>query len=394
MRAAAVIVAAGQARRMNGVNKQFIELCGRPVIAHVLDAFLACSDIERIALVVAEDNVDAYERWLRQYYGFFEDITIIAGGPERQYSVLNGLTSLPEGIEAVAIHDGARPMVTPHLIERSLGAAIEFGAAAVAVPVKDTIKQADGQDFVSRTLNREMLWAMQTPQAFRYDIIMQAHQLALEQGYLGTDDAVLVERAGYRVKLIMGAYDNIKITTPDDVPMAEALMQQKGVRRRNALYCQRMGIGCDVHRLVEGRPLVLGGVDIPFDRGLLGHSDADVLLHAVMDALLGAAALGDIGRHFPDSDERYKGISSIELLKEVYRLLADRGYAVDNVDATVIAQRPKLAPYIWSMRRRIAAALGISVGQVSVKATTTEGLGFVGRQEGIEAQAVATLLCL
>ncbi|MBZ4664931.1 2-C-methyl-D-erythritol 4-phosphate cytidylyltransferase [Mahella sp.] len=393
MKTAAIIVAAGKSQRMNGVDKQFLRLCGKPVIAYVLDAFLSCKDINSIVLVVPDGSISVYRNWLNECYGFYGDIVVTAGGPERQYSVLNGLKALNnEDPDIVVIHDGARPMVTPKLIEDSIEAASKFGAAVAAVPVKDTIKQSDGQHFVERTLSRETLWSIQTPQSFRYDIIMRAHTLAIEQGYLGTDDAVLAERAGYRVKLFMGGYENIKITTPDDVPVAEALLRcDRTYSADNTVYSYRTGTGYDVHRLVEDRPLILGGVSIPFEKGLLGHSDADVLIHAIIDALLGAAALGDIGRHFPDTDDSYKDISSIRLLREVNSLLESSGYTIGNIDATIIAEAPKLTPYIWSMRRCIASGLGLGIGQVSIKATTTEGLGFAGRQEGIAAHATAAI---
>lgn len=391
MKAAAVIVSAGKSQRMNGVDKQFLKLCGKPVIAYALDAFLACKDITPIVLVVPDGSISVYRDWLNKYYGFYADIVVTAGGAERQYSVLNGLRALPEDMDIVVIHDGARPMVTPKLIEDSIEAASKFGAAVAAVPIKDTVKQSDGQHFVERTLSRETLWSIQTPQSFRYDIIMRAHTLAMEQGYLGTDDAVLAERAGYRVKLFMGGYENIKITTPDDVPVAEALLGQRHHESHVDSVGYRSGTGYDVHRLVDDRPLILGGVNIPFNKGLLGHSDADVLIHAIIDALLGAAALGDIGRHFPDIDDSYKDISSMRLLREVNNLLESGGYVIGNIDATIIAEYPKLAPYIWPMRRCIASVLGLNIGQVNVKATTTEGLGFAGRQEGIAAHAVASI---
>lgn len=391
MKVAAVIVSAGKSQRMNGVDKQFLKLYGKPVIAYVMDTFLACKDINLIMLVVPDGSTDAYRDWLDKYYGFYKDIVVTAGGSERQYSVLNGLKALPEDIDLVVIHDGARPMVTPELIEDSIEAASKFGAAVAAVPVKDTVKQSDGQHFVERTLSRETLWSIQTPQSFKYDIIMQAHTLAMEQGYLGTDDAVLAERAGYRVKLFMGDYENIKITTPDDVPVAETLLAQRHYESHVDSVGYRLGMGYDVHRLIDDRPLILGGVNIPFNKGLLGYSDADVLIHAIIDALLGAAALGDIGRHFPDTNDSYKDISSMRLLQKVNDLLGSGGYVIGNIDATIIAEHPKLTPYIWPMRRCIASVLGLSIRQVNVKATTAEGLGFAGRQEGIAAHAVASI---
>lgn len=215
---------------------------------------------------------------------------------------------------------------------------------------------------------------MQTPQGFDTAAIKAAYEAAYAEGFYGTDDAGIAERAGLEIRIVPGSYDNIKITTREDLSMET-----------------RVGTGYDVHRLEEGRKLILGGVDIPFERGLLGHSDADVLVHAIMDALLGAAALGDIGKLFPDTDDRYKGISSIELLKNVREAIENAGYSICNIDATLIAQKPRIAPYIEDMRTNIAAALSIEKDRVSVKATTTEKLGFTGRQEGMEAQAVCIL---
>jgi 2-C-methyl-D-erythritol 2,4-cyclodiphosphate synthase len=215
---------------------------------------------------------------------------------------------------------------------------------------------------------------VQTPQGFRKSVLIEAYEKAFSDKYYGTDDAGLVERLGQKIELVMGQYDNIKITTKEDMPMES-----------------RVGTGFDVHALVEGRPLILGGVDIPFEKGLDGHSDADVLIHALMDALLGAAAMGDIGRHFPDTDPKYKGISSVKLLKHVVELLESESYRIGNVDITVMAQRPKIKSYIDDMTRIIAETMNVGVDKVNIKGTTTERLGFVGREEGIAAQAVCLL---
>ena len=247
-------------------------------------------------------------------------------------------------------------------------AAAEYRAAVCAVRPKDTIRTGQG------TLNRDELYAVQTPQGFDTAALKAAYEAAYAQGFYGTDDAGIAEGAGLEIRIVPGSYDNIKITTREDLPMET-----------------RVGTGYDVHRLEEGRKLILGCGCIPFERGLLGNSDADVLVHAIMDALLGAAALGDIGKLFPDTDDRYKGIYSIELLKAVGEAVSEAGCTIGNIDATLVAEKPKIAPYIEAMRENIAGALDIDTDRVSVKATTTEKLGFAGRQEGMEAQAVCIL---
>ena len=276
----------------------------------------------------------------------------------------------------VAIHDAARPFVSRAVITAALEAAARTGAAAPAVPVKDTIKVAQGGRVVS-TPDRAMLYAVQTPQCFSREKYRQALACVTgEQARQVTDDCSLFELAGMPVELTAGDYGNYKITTPDDLKKEKTM---------------RIGHGYDVHRLVEDRKLILGGVEIPYEKGLLGHSDADVLLHAVMDAVLGAAALGDIGRHFPDTDPAYRGADSLALTRAVAALIREHGYTVGNIDATILCQKPKLAPYIEEMRRNIAAAFGVAADAVSVKATTEEHLGFTGEGLGIAAHAVALL---
>ncbi|MBE0466912.1 MAG: 2-C-methyl-D-erythritol 2,4-cyclodiphosphate synthase, partial [Candidatus Desulforudis sp.] len=274
------------------------------------------------------------------------------------------------------------PFVTPEQIAELAAAARKWGAATLAVPPKDTVKIGTPDGFSASTLPREHLWLVQTPQAFRYDLLTEAHRLARERGFTGTDDTSLAEYAGHTVRMVPGSYANIKITTPEDFPAAEALLGGGPVRT---------GFGYDVHRLVGDRKLVLGGVEIPFDRGLAGHSDADVLVHAVMDALLGAAGAGDIGGLFPDNDPAFRGLSSLVLLDRVAGVVRERGLEVANLDAVVVAQAPRLAPFIPRMEGNIARVLGVSPAVVNVKATTTEGLGFTGAGAGMAAYAVAAL---
>ncbi|SMD14248.1 2-C-methyl-D-erythritol 4-phosphate cytidylyltransferase [Sporomusa malonica] len=383
-----IIAAAGQGKRMGGgINKVFIPLLGKPVLAHTILAACAALDVGCLVVTAAAEEVDSMKLLLAELYTPVP-WQVVAGGSERQHSIANALKVIPDSAEIIVVHDGARPLVEPSLFNQAVAAARQHQAAIVAVPVKDTIKSADTAGWVSGTPDRRTLWAVQTPQAFEAGLLKAAYEQAARDGYLGTDDATLVERMGVKVKVVPGNYQNIKITTPEDLSVAGILL----ANRQEEIGVIRSGIGYDVHRLVPERKLILGGVDIPYTLGLDGHSDADVLLHAIKDALLGAAALGDIGRHFPDTDGRYKGISSLALLGEVREILARNGYTVNNIDATIVAQKPKLAPYIARMNSNIAETLGIDVGQVNVKATTTEGLGFAGQGQGIAAYATATII--
>ena len=276
------------------------------------------------------------------------------------------------------------------MIERCIQAAVEYGAATAAVRVKDTIKQANEEGFIEQTPDRSRLYLTQTPQVFEAGLYRRAVKQAQREGLDFTDDCQLVEHIGHAVKLCEGDYCNIKITTPEDIAVAKAMAGQQEQQEEKRMEI-RTGHGYDVHRLTQGRKLILGGVEIPWEKGLLGHSDADVLVHAVMDALLGAAALGDIGRHFPDTDPRYAGADSICLLKQVVLLLKGKGYSISNIDCTIIAQRPKLKDYIPQMAKNIADACQIDAEQVNVKATTEEQLGFTGSGEGMSAHSVCLI---
>lgn len=368
---AAVIVAAGASRRM-GFDKLAYPLDGGTVLEKSVRAFDTHPAIDEILLVAGENAPQA----ALLAAACAKPAKTVAGGATRVQSVRAGLDAV--NAEYVAIHDAARPFVTPQVIWDALETAYETGAAAPAVPVKDTVKvAADG--LVVETPAREKLYAVQTPQCFRTALYRQV--LAQVCCDAVTDDCSAFELAGLPVRLTQGDYANYKITTREDLPAPE----------KNGGNGMRIGHGYDVHRLVEGRALVLGGVTVPYEKGLLGHSDADVLTHAVMDALLGAVALGDIGKLFPDTDPAYKGADSIALLQEVGRVLARAGWAAGNIDATLLCQAPKLAPYIPAMRENLAAALGISAEDVSVKATTEEKLGFTGSGEGIAAHSVCLL---
>ena len=372
---AVIIAAAGQGKRLGAdVPKQFLKIAGEPILVKTLRAFCSNEKVDHIFIVTGKDYIRHCEE-LTAAYSLDKVRHVVEGGKERQdsvYCALKSIDSMYPETGCVLVHDAARPFVSQETINDVIDAAVRHGAAIACVPVKDSIRQGTSEE--SRNIERSNLYNVQTPQGFGKTVLMKAYEQAFEDNYYGTDDAGLVERIGQPVELVMGQYDNIKITTREDMPMEN-----------------RVGTGFDVHALVEGRPLILGGVEIPFEKGLDGHSDADVLIHALMDALLGAAALGDIGRHFPDTDPQYKGISSVKLLEHVAGLLEDEFYKVGNVDITVMAQRPKIKSYIDDMREIIAETLGIELNRVNIKGTTTERLGFVGREEGIAAQAVCLL---
>ena len=366
----AILVAAGASRRM-GFDKLSYRLPDGRTVLETSCAALAAHPAVRQVVLVAGANRPECERIAAACP---KPCCVVDGGETRADSVRNGLAAAEGAL--VAIHDAARPFVSRAVITAALEAAARTGAAAPAVPVKDTIKVAQGGRVVS-TPDRAMLYAVQTPQCFSREKYRQALACVTgEQARQVTDDCSLFELAGMPVELTAGDYGNYKITTPDDLKKEKTM---------------RIGHGYDVHRLVEDRKLILGGVEIPYEKGLLGHSDADVLLHAVMDAVLGAAALGDIGRHFPDTDPAYRGADSLALTQAVAALIREHGYTVGNIDATILCQKPKLAPYIEEMRRNIAAAFGVAADAVSVKATTEEHLGFTGEGLGIAAHAVALL---
>ncbi len=386
----AVLAAGGSSTRMGGRRSKVLgQLGGRPVLAWSLETLLSSEFIREVCLVCREAEMDEISRLaaeLSARRGRGQTLIFAPAGEDRQASVWNGVTALKRDSDYILIHDGARPLLSRGTLEAVCRDALEYGAATAAVASKDTCKLADSAGFVESTPDRSRLFQVQTPQAFRRELYLYAAEKARARGLSYTDDCQLVEAAGARVRLTQGDYANLKITTRSDMLCARALVEQE--KGENAM---RIGSGYDVHKLAEGRALVLGGERIPFERGLLGHSDADVLAHAVMDALLGAAALGDIGHLFPDNDSRYQGADSLKLLSEVCRVVGEAGYQIENIDATVMAQRPKLAPHIPRMRENIARACGVDMGLVSVKATTEEGLGFTGREEGMAAQAVCLL---
>lgn len=380
----AVIVAAGRGSRAGlGVNKVFHPVNGRSVLGRCLDAIQRSGRFDG-AMVVLSPEDEARFAELQRAEGPFDIVNGTApGGAIRRDSVCNGLLALPEDVEIVAIHDAARPFVSAGIIDATLDSARAHGSGVISTRVVDTIKRL-GADGRVTTLDRETLRAVQTPQCFDYRRILKAHLKAREDRLDVTDDAMLFEHYYGNVRLVTteDATENIKLTMKSDF---EAMEQPR-------MPDIRVGQGYDAHRLAEGRRLVLCGVEIPHDRGLDGHSDADVAVHALMDALLGSLGLGDIGRHFPDSDIRYKGADSMKLLETVMALVSERGYRVGNADVTIVAQRPKLAGFMARMRANIAKGLGIGEDRVNVKATTTERMGFEGEELGVSAQATVLLL--
>lgn len=394
----AIIPASGLGRRLGrGTDKAFVEIGGRPLAAHTLAAFEACSAIDGIVLVVRRENI-AWAQSLVSDYGFTKVTHITAGGDVRQDSVRNGLAQLPPECDIVAIHDAARPLIPCDVIVASIAAARQSGAAIVAVPVIDTIKCSPDGECVRDTLDRGQLFAVQTPQTFTRDVIESAYARAYEDGFVGTDDASLVERLGQPVRIVRGSYENIKVTTPSDISTAESILARRAEESMpspeplpTSLF-PRIGHGYDIHRFAHGRRLFLGGVEFEGEEGLFGHSDADVLIHAVADALLGAAGAGDIGRHFPDTDQSYKDVRSTILLSRVGEVISELGWLVGNIDVTLIAEHPRVSKRVPEMCATIASALSIDPSQVSIKATTAEGLGAIGERLGIECHAVALLL--
>jgi 2-C-methyl-D-erythritol 4-phosphate cytidylyltransferase / 2-C-methyl-D-erythritol 2,4-cyclodiphosphate synthase len=388
MKTVAIIPAGGSGKRLKAdVAKQYLLLASVPVLVHTLLAFQQASVIDEIILVVPETDINFVDKEFVKKQNLTKVTKIVAGGIERQDSVRNGLAVVDDRYDIVLVHDGVRPFVTAKMINEVVAAAKIDQAASVGVKAKDTIKETQDDGSVVKTIPRQNLWLTQTPQAFQCAVLKKAYDKALNDNFYGTDDASLVERIGIKVKMIAGSYDNIKITTPEDLVMANALIKSKSGGKMQI----SIGYGYDSHRFAAGRKLILGGVEIPFDKGLLGHSDADALIHAICDALLGAAGAGDIGRHFPDTDPQYKDISSMLLLSRVREILADKCFTINNIDATIIMEKPKVAQFAGKIINNIASALNMASAQINIKAKTNEGMGFVGRGEGIAVMAVATV---
>ena len=385
--AGVVLLAAGGSTRMGG-DKMLLELIGRPVLEYSLETFQSSDRVNAIVIVASDANRDAISD-LVSSSDYDKVLSVVTGGARRQDSTANGVDQLMgehgSGIKFVLVHDGARPFVDEAMIERGLMAAAEHGAAVPALPVSDTIKSVKADGTVEHTLDRSRLRAIQTPQVFRVDVLAPALRPTEEV----TDDAAFVELIGGSVSLFDGNSDNIKLTAPEDIERAETILARRTAGGGGAM--NRWGTGFDGHALVSGGPLRLGGVNIEHHSHLEGHSDGDVLLHAIASAVLGAASLGDLGSNFPSRDPRFAGIDSRELLQRAASMAANAGWEVSYLDATIIAQHPKLAPYVNRINDSIAETLSIPVDSINIKITSTDHVGAIGAGEGIAAQAIATL---
>jgi 2-C-methyl-D-erythritol 4-phosphate cytidylyltransferase/2-C-methyl-D-erythritol 2,4-cyclodiphosphate synthase len=387
MNVTAIIAAAGAGRRLGAaVPKQLLDLGGRSMLERSVNAFASHPRVRDVVVAMPADLLARGSAWLR---GSGSHVHVVAGGARRQDSVANAFDAVPPDAEIILVHDAARPFVSADVISRAIDAAAAHGAAIAAMPAHDTVKRVAGT-IIAETLPRESIYLAQTPQAFRRDVLRDAVALG-RAGAGGTDEAALAEQAGHTVHVVEGDAANVKITTNADLDAARGKTQSWAPFGAPDQAAFRIGVGYDLHRLVEGRPLVLGGVTLPSDRGALGHSDADVICHSVTDAILGAARAGDIGRLFPDTDPAWKDAASLALLRGAVGRVRDLGFVVRNVDVVVILERPKVGPHRERIEANVAEALGIEAGMVSVKAKTNEGVDAVGRGEAIAAHAVALL---
>jgi len=372
MQVTAIIAAAGAGRRLGADKpKQLLDIGGGTMLERSTAAFVSHPRISDVIVVVPEPLP-------------IPGAQVVIGGARRQDSVANGFDAVSPNADVVLIHDAARPFVSADLIDRTIDAAAAHGAAIAALQSRDTVKRVRKDGVITDTIPRDEIYLAQTPQGFRRDVLARAIAIG-RSGVDATDEAMLAEHAGFTVHVVDGDPGNVKITTAEDLAAARVRANAGSKPARTG----RAGTGYDLHRLVEGRLLVIGGVTIPSDRGALGHSDADVVCHAATDAILGAAGLGDIGRHFPDSDPRWKGANSLELLAQARAMVADAGYEVGNLDVTVVLEKPKIGDRIDEMRNHVAKALGVDVPRVSIKGKTNEGMDAIGRGEAIAAHAVA-----
>ncbi len=381
-----IIVAAGKGKRFGlNYNKLLYEIGGKPLIYYTLKNISSSPLIKNIILVTNENDIKIMNKIVKKY-NFYKVKKIIKGGKERQDSVYNGLKYIKK-VEKnkskdifVGIHDGARINIKPYLIEKILKTAQKFNSAAAGIKIYDTVKKINNSNFVIETIPRENLILIQTPQFFKFELIYNAYTFAYKNKFYATDDVAILEFSGLKTKIVEGDNNNIKITFKEDI---DKIMKDK--------IEYKVGYGYDVHKFIEGRKLYLGGIKIKYKYGLKGHSDADVLIHSIIDALLGAASLRDIGYHFPDTDKKYKNINSLILLKNVKNLLEENNFKIINIDSTIILEKPKLKDYIPKMKKKLCKVLDISEENLNIKATTTEGLGFTGRGEGIAVSSISNL---
>jgi len=382
MRAAAIIVAGGSGSRM-GQPKQFLPLAGSTVLEWSLKCFTDMSEIESVVLVLGEDSFREHGERISG-----GKINVVRAGRTRMESVRNGFSAVPSDVEIVAVHDGARSMITPEIVRATLAEAAKSGAAVAAVPVKDTLKRvAKGRAVVTETPERSEFWAAQTPQTYRYSVLKEALE-KYKDDVDATDESQLVEKSGKTVSVVKSSCENFKITTPEDMTMAEAILDARAGGPR----LSRTGFGFDIHRLVAGRELWLSGVKLPHSKGLLGHSDGDAVLHAACDAVLGALGLGEIGIAFPPEDPKFKGLASRDIVANTLAKVAEAGGEIVHLDCTLIAEEPKLKPHYAVLKSSLAALFHLPESRVSLKAKSHEGLDSIGRGEAIACHAVATVL--
>jgi 2-C-methyl-D-erythritol 4-phosphate cytidylyltransferase/2-C-methyl-D-erythritol 2,4-cyclodiphosphate synthase len=380
-----IIVAGGRGARMGGdVPKQLIEIGGRSILRRSIDTFDGHPRVDCLVVVLPAEVVTHGASGV--VGATSKPCHVTAGGETRQASVRNGLEAMPAAHDVILVHDAARPFASAELVDRVISAAEDAGAAVPALQATETIKRVGAghaaEPLVRETIPRDEIWLAQTPQGFQRRVLAEAMQRAVDARQVATDDAMLVEQAGHPVRVVMGDAMNRKITTPEDLAAARAYVAGP----------PRVGIGYDLHRLAEGRPLVLAGIDVPFGRGPVAHSDGDVVCHAIVDAILGAAGSGDIGRHFPDTDPRWKNAAGLELLARTVAIVGGEGWTVSSVDATVVLERPKIGPHMAAIVSALAGTLGMARERVGLKAKTNEGVDAVGRGEAIAAHAVAVLV--
>jgi len=382
MRAAAIVVAGGSGSRM-GKPKQFLPLAGSTVVEWSLKCFLDMAEVEAVVLVLGEESFK--EHGPRLGVG---KVKVVRAGPTRMGSVINGFAAVPPGVDVVAVHDGARSLITPEIVRDTMAEAVKSGAAVAAVPVKDTLKRVPkGRAAVSETPDRSEFWSAQTPQTYRYSVLQEALEKFKDDAD-ASDESQLVERCGRVVSVVPSSYENLKITTPEDLTMAEAILDSRAGGPR----LSRTGFGFDIHRLVAGRELWLSGVKLPHAKGLLGHSDGDAVLHAACDAVLGALGLGEIGMAFPPEDPKFKGLASRDIVANTLGKVAEAGGEIVHLDCTLVAEEPKMKPHYAAMKSSLAALFHLPESRVSLKAKSHEGLDSIGRGEAIACHAVATVL--
>lgn len=382
----AIVLAAGEGRRMeNPMPKPYLKIDGKSILEYALSPLLKQALIKKIVIVIHPDHKKYYQSLGLKY----KKVKLVYGGETRLDSFLKGLATLQgfaQENDWILDHDGARPNLTEHdltyLITTLQTDAI---GGLLAYPVVDTLKRSNKEQKVTATINRQALWQAATPQMFRYGLLKRAMENLKEKKLSVTDNASAIEYLGYKPKLVKGDRRNIKLTESTDFEMLKPLLSPHRVSS------VRIGHGFDVHPFAKNRKLILGGVNIPHKKGLMGHSDADAAIHALGDAMLGALALGDLGKYFPNTDKKYKNLDSRILLKKINKLILERGFSVGNFDLTIVAEAPKLFPYIEDMRKNLAADLNLSEDACSIKATTTEKLGYLGRQEGIAVYAIVLL---